>query len=86
MKLPNNTQQAFCVVKALLITIIKFVRELWFMRNQHIHNPHPTGVITFKLLEDIQHIYNLKQNRQETDQIILPPQYLQQQQKNRTNH
>ena len=79
-KLPNNKQQAFCAVKAISITIIKFVRELWLIRNQHIHDPQPAGVTTFKrqqLLTDICHLYTFKQGIQETDRVVLPSQYLQ---------
>ena len=80
MKLPNDTQQVFCAVKAISITIIKFVRERWLIRNQHIHDPQPAGVTTFKqqqLLANIRHLYTFKQGIQETDRVVLPSQYLQ---------
>ena len=56
MKIPNNKQHVFCAIKAVSIKIIKFVREVWLIQNQHIHDPQPTGVTTFnrqQLLVDI---------------------------------
>lgn len=79
MNLPNDKHQAYCVIKALSITIVKFVREVWLIWNKHIHNPQPTGVTTFKqqqILADIRHLYFLRRRIQETDKNLLPPQYL----------
>ena len=79
LKLPNDRNQAFIGIKAILIVVIIFVQELWTLRNDHVHNPVPHGVLTFKqkqLLEDLKYLFTKKATLQNNDQQILPQIYL----------
>ena len=82
MKLPNDKQQAFSTIKAVSTSIIKLnlSENCGSFKTNTYKTPQPSGVVTFKLqqlLDDIQHIYTIRRSIQETDQNILPPQYLQ---------
>ena len=78
-KLPNGKQQAFLGIRKISIAIIEFFRELWLLRNKHIHNPDPTGEISFQrqvLLQEIQQLYTNRNTLAQSDRNILPPRFL----------